>query len=363
MLICFASVVSQSSLGQNVIEIPLVVHVVYHFPHDSIQADLIQTIITDSVNADLRRQNSDAIYTQTAYLPIAADTEIEFKFAQNDPDGNPTNGIIYHYTDSVNLDWNNHAVMYDSLGGADPWDECRYFNLWIWQSGTSIIHNNQWSGNPIGMVVGNFVFTEEMEHKLYRILTHEVGHFFGVPHFLGTPACSDDGISDTPVQSGIPDPATAAANPDSIFVESNCSPLPSGQLANNFMSLTNPYFMNHMNMFTLGQKERMRNSIATYFPGYIDPEASCFTSVKEKENEFEFEVYPNPSGGIVKISAGRITNGNGVLSVSDILGRDVHNQALPDSEHQVIELELPAGTYFVTISGESFSSTQKVVVN
>lgn len=363
MLILFASVVSQSSLGQNVIEIPLVVHVVYHFPEDSVRAELIQTVILDSVNADLRRQNLDAIHTQTSYLPIAADTEIEFKFAQVDPDGNPTAGVEYYYTDSLNLDWGAHAIMYDSLGGANPWDECRYFNLWIWQAGLSATFNNQWNGEPIGMVVRNSMFNEQADAKLYRVLTHEIGHFFGVPHFLATPQCVDDGIYDTPIQSDFPNIAASYNNPDSIFEETSCDPIPEGQLAGNYMTYTTPYAMQHMNMFTIGQKERMRSFIAERFPGYIDPEVSCFTSISEKEDFNGFEIYPNPSDGIVNIEAKRLPNENVTLSVRDVLGREIHLQHLLLNEHKRTNLELNPGMYFLTISGQTFSSTEKVIVN
>lgn len=361
-LICFTLLFAKETLSQNVIRIPLVVHVLYNQIEDSIPAELIQTIILDSVNADFRRQNLNAIYTQTAYLPIAADTEIEFRFADTDPDGNPTTGIIYEYTDETSFNWQeNRGMMHDSLGGADPWDECHYMNLWICRMGYYVESENSWSLAPVGMAAGSSIFTETSVFPYYRNITHQLGHFLSLNSFYPSSQCLDtDGVSDTPIQSDYVPPQYAYQYPDSIFQETTCDPIPEGRMAGNFMMATNPAYIQHMNMFTLGQKERMRNFISEHFPGYIDPNVSCFTGIEEEAVDRGFEVYPNPSSGRVMISV-KEPSGNLELQVRDVTGRELSRQSWSPT-NTPRELQLPSGIYFITLSGELFRQSKKVVV-
>jgi hypothetical protein len=358
-------VLSMRLEAQNVIQVPLVVHVLYNQPSDSIPPELIQTIILDSVNADFRRQNLNAIYTQTAYLPIAADTEIEFQFAQVDPNGNPTTGIIYKYTETPHFYRQfGRDMMYDSLGGADPWDECRYLNLWVCGLNSTIEYENQWnSASPLGVVVDRGVLTVVTPHKLYHYLTHYFGHFLGLGSFYPSSQCFDsDGIADTPIQSAYVNPQIAYDNPDSIFQETTCSPIPEGQMAGNFMMATNSFFIKYMNMFTLGQKERMHNFIFEHFPGYQNPEVSCFTGIVEEDERTKtgFEVYPNPSTGQVTLTAKASTQ-NLALKVWDANGREIMSESW-SAVNGPKELQLSSGLYYITLSGDSFSESKKVVI-
>lgn len=83
--------VSLSSTAQ-VIQIPTVVHVLWHTEQQNIPDSMIHDIIAKT-NMDLRRQNADAWQTPEHFLPVAADTEIELLLASTDPDGNETDGI------------------------------------------------------------------------------------------------------------------------------------------------------------------------------------------------------------------------------------------------------------------------------
>lgn len=351
-----------SSFAQDVVRIPIVVHVLYNDVADSIPAGMIETIILDSVNADFRRQNADTVFTQTAYRPIAADTEIEFRFAETDPQGDPTSGILYRHTDTQTFNWDdNRGMMYDSLGGSDPWDQCHYLNIWICPMGHQVQYANSWEAiSPVGIAVGTSVVAQSFS-KYYRFLTHEFAHFLQVPPFRATPQCLDDGIHDTPVQSSNPHPAVASENPDSIFVETTCDPIPEGKLAGNFMMVSNGFTFQYMNMFTLGQKERMRSFIFEQFPGYTDPAISCFTSVKEVRKG-EFKVYPNPSTGRVSITVERPPDGDAVLSVHDLTGRELMRRAWPSTGSTSEMLDLPRGMYFVTLTTEAWSSSRKIVI-
>ena len=72
-------------------------HVVY-----KTQQNVADEVVEDQMailNQDFRRLNPDTVDTREVFLPVAADAEIEFVLATEDPDGNPTNGIIHYQTE------------------------------------------------------------------------------------------------------------------------------------------------------------------------------------------------------------------------------------------------------------------------
>ena len=72
-----------------VVTIPVVFHVLYNTDDENIsEAQVLSQL--QILNDDFRRLNSD----QDNIWPQAADTQIEFCLASQDPNGNPTNGIL-----------------------------------------------------------------------------------------------------------------------------------------------------------------------------------------------------------------------------------------------------------------------------
>src|SRR5665213_654862 len=83
----------QNSMStQSVITVPVVVHVLWHTAAQNIADQQVQSQIT-VLNQDHSRTNTDAGNTPAAFLPVAANTTIQFCLAQRDPNGNATNGI------------------------------------------------------------------------------------------------------------------------------------------------------------------------------------------------------------------------------------------------------------------------------
>ena len=76
----------------NVITIPVVVHIVYRTAAQNISNAQVQSQI-QVLNEDFRRLNADAVNTPSLFQSVAADAEIQFCLATRDPLGNPTNGI------------------------------------------------------------------------------------------------------------------------------------------------------------------------------------------------------------------------------------------------------------------------------
>lgn len=72
-----------------------------------------------------------------------------------------------------------------------------------------------------------------------------------------------------------------------------------------------------------------------------------------------FAMYPNPSNGIVNISATETVN----IDIIDVTGKTVH-QAKSLENNSIIDLSsLPKGVYLVKVSGEKTNTTEKLILN
>jgi PKD repeat protein len=96
--------------GETVYRVPVVVHIVWNTAAENLSDAVIQTQI-DKLNEDYRRMNADTTNTRAIFQPVAADANIEFYLATEDPDGNPTNGIVRTQTD---------RTEFSATAGIDP---------------------------------------------------------------------------------------------------------------------------------------------------------------------------------------------------------------------------------------------------
>ena len=77
--------------------LPTVVHIIYRDENDAWNISNAQVLSQIQVlNEDFMRQNPDTGNTPIAFRPVASNSDIQFCLAQQDPSGNPTNGIIRH---------------------------------------------------------------------------------------------------------------------------------------------------------------------------------------------------------------------------------------------------------------------------
>jgi hypothetical protein len=77
-----------------------------------------------------------------------------------------------------------------------------------------------------------------------------------------------------------------------------------------------------------------------------------------------FRVWPNPTRGIVNLTASR-TGADALVSVHDVLGRCVLTRTLEPSNPRALSLDLrglAAGVYLVKVSDGGHSTAQKLVV-
>jgi hypothetical protein len=257
---------SVSSQTGGIITIPVVVHVIHNG-----QALGVAPNITDSqVQSQITVMNND--FRRLAGTPgfntntVGVDTQIQFALAQQDPNGNPTNGI-----NRVNLcqaSWSTGAID-STVKPATIWDPTSYLNMWsVNFSDTSLLGYAQFpdasglgglntSGGAAATdgVVANYstfgsvnyndgTFLLNAPYNQGRTMTHEVGHWIGLRHIWGDGSCASDFCADTPTAN--------TANfgcPTIVNCDSN-----GNEMVQNYMDYSDD---SCMNIYTQNQKDRM----------------------------------------------------------------------------------------------------------
>lgn len=247
---------------EEVITIPVVVHIVYSNTVGNISDAQIYSQL-DILNEDFRRTNADALNTPNVFLDRAADIEIEFCLATKDPNGFPTTGINRKSTNKTTFDISQNEVKFSNQGGVDAWPTDRYLNIWVCNNLRSdglsgVLGYAQFpetgSAQTDGVVIIHSAFgntgTVEFPYTEGRTTTHEVGHWLNLRHIWGDGNCNqDDFVDDTP-RSNTPN---YGCNTNLNNCTNESPDL--NDMVQNYMDYSNDACQN---MFTLGQKARMR---------------------------------------------------------------------------------------------------------
>ncbi len=244
--------------------IPVVVHVIHRGEEIGFGSNISEAQFVDQLrilNEDFGRQNADTSNTRGLFRQVAADPDIEFVLARQDPDGLPTSGVVRLPGTRLSYSLRDE----NELGRISQWSADHYLNIWVAplrnNAGGSLLGfvpessipgwNNQFS-NPVvdGVVIDyrNFGSLGELRSSANRgrTTTHEVGHFLGLYHIWGDGGCDrEDFVDDTPPQAK----SSVGCPPDTA---NSCGSL---DMYENFMDYTDN---GCMNMFTQGQKDRMR---------------------------------------------------------------------------------------------------------
>ena len=279
-----------NSKASSVITIPVVVHVVYNNSTENISDAQIQSQI-DVLNEDFRRLNTDASSTPLTFQSVAADVEVNFCLASQDPNQIMTTGITRTLTSQSSFDNNGiDAVKYTSLGGKDAWNTNDYLNIWVCNLSSGLLGYANFPGNgnsQIDGVVCDYKFfgntgTATAPFNLGRTTTHEVGHWLNLRHIWGDSNCGDDFCNDTPTQFG-----PNGGCPSFPYV--TCANGPNGDMFMNYMDYTDDACMN---MFTEDQKTRMIDAINTHRSDLLTSNG-CSADVYGCMNSFAFNYNPN----------------------------------------------------------------------
>ncbi len=249
---------NQKMSGTIQFVIPVVFHVIHEYGFENIsKAQVLDAV--EVMNKSFQKLYADSVDVALAFRSIIADSQIEFRLAQIDPNGNCTDGI----TRTVSSFTHNAS---DNVKGLIQWPSNKYFNIWVVANIASGAAGYAYypgaAANIDGVVIlhnyTGYIGTNSGSNYGARSLTHEAGHWLNLPHTWGSTNnpglaanCSDDDfVQDTPNTIGV-------ANFSCDTTQVTCGSLDNVQ---NYMD----YASCHL-MFTEGQKLRMHaalNSIA-----------------------------------------------------------------------------------------------------
>ncbi len=253
----------------GILYFPVVFHVIHKYGFENIS----QAQINDAIrvlNEDFRKVSGTNGGSSTD--PLASDMQYEFRLAQFDPNGQPTNGVNRIYNTGTDN-------AQDPQKALSRWDSKRYYNIWAVNTiynttpGTTILGYAQfpYQINSQGSTDGVMVRADQVgvidigsTSQQGRTLTHESGHWVGLYHpfqngCVGNTAsnCASQGdqVCDTP-------PVSTSTNgcPTSRNSCTNDVPDKPDQIKN-YMDYADG---NCMNLFTVGQKTRGDQMVTAY---------------------------------------------------------------------------------------------------
>ena len=254
---------------EEIYQIPVVFHIIHRGEPVGLGVNLTEEKILEQLsilNEDFRRLNADTVNTPEEFLPVAADTKIEFVMAKRDPEGLPTNGIVRKQGSLESYRYSDIQSQSDELilKAESYWPAEQYLNFWITDltaptlgyssfpfsnlEGINEIWNNEFRD---GVVVDyKFIGLNDDTgtfNSFGRTATHELGHFLGLKHVNGDGGCSvDDFCEDTPNQNTL----YGGQCPSSSRISCDNS-----DMYSNYLNYTDDACMN---IFSEDQKERMR---------------------------------------------------------------------------------------------------------
>jgi hypothetical protein len=254
-----------------------------------------------------------------------------------------------------------------SDGGIDAWDADSYLNIWVCDLQDDILGFSSLPGfadEDDGVVINYKFFGDGFgavsPYNLGRTTTHEVGHYLGLSHIWGDDgdACSgSDLIADTPNQAGENYGCPAFPLTDDCTID------PPGVMFMNYMDYTNDACMN---LFTEGQKTKMRIILETVRSSLLFSAAGCNEIVPVPGAIAELNVNPNPTNGLFTISIINFEGTELQLTIYNAHGQIIEHRAEEPVvvANEYFELEtLPDGMYFVSAFNGTYTLTAKFIKN
>ncbi|UOB15920.1 zinc metalloprotease [Abyssalbus ytuae] len=226
--------------SDGVLEIPVVFHVIYRTSSENIPNSQLQDQL-DILNEDFNMNNPGRNTIPGEFTPVEANIGVRFVLQD----------VIRKYNSKRR--WNpDDRMKFTSQGGSDVVNPQEYLNIWIVNNmpyqGGNILGYAQFPGgswSTDGVVLDYRVTGYTAWGFTGRTATHEVGHWMNLRHIWGDGGCgASDFVADTPDSDG---PSSGCP----IYPQVNCG---TNDMTMNFMDYSNDECMN---MFTLGQKDRM----------------------------------------------------------------------------------------------------------
>jgi hypothetical protein len=258
----------------GIITIPVVVHVIHNGEAVGTAPNITDAQVESQItvfNQDFRRMINTPGYNTN---PIGADIQIQFALAQQDPSGNPTNGI--HRVNLCQSSWSTTEID-NVVKPTTIWDSSLYMNMWsVKFTNSQLLGYAQFPNTNLAGLVGqggasntdgvvcNYTtfgssalndgtFLTNAPFDRGRTMTHEVGHYLGLLHtFQG-------GCNNTEGDYCLDTPASASATSGCPTNRNSCTTLSGNDMVENYMDYS---YDTCMNIFTNDQKARIATVLA-----------------------------------------------------------------------------------------------------
>jgi PKD repeat protein len=176
---------SQVSRNGDPYIIPVVFHVIHNYGPENISDAQIYDGI-EQANIQLRKLNADTTDIVDAFKSIAADTEIEIRLAQIDPNGNCTSGITRTVSTLTYIA--DHSVK-----SLIQWPPDKYLNIYVCNQAAGLAGHAmmpaeadtipEWDGIVMQHSYVGTIGTSDPFRR--TVLTHEIGHYLNLQHIWG----------------------------------------------------------------------------------------------------------------------------------------------------------------------------------
>ena len=284
--------------------IPVVIHVFHDDDTAKLNLAQIQSGLA-ILNEDIQGLNADFNTVIPRFDSIKASLDIQFCLASIDPDGNPTNGVVYH----------NDSLKMHNMGDlfVHAWDNYKYLNIYLprytggsWSLFTAYAYypstadaNQNRGGVFYSSIRWGYGSQSELSQgdEWASVVTHEIGHWLGLFHTFEN-GCNSNGdfIADTPPTKGGGIQLSGCLNNDyTCGVPTNGS---------NYMD----YNHRCKKMFTQDQVDKMEaalqlpSRVTLWSPSNLVA-TGCAQQVSIQEEEYlSIKVYPNPASDHVVVN-------------------------------------------------------------
>lgn len=363
----------------DVINIPVVVHVIHNQPQNIIGGSGNPNISEEQIRSQIRILNEDyrKLPGSPGYNehPAGVDTKISFYLADFDPNGAATNGITRTYYEAKSTF--NPYTDAPLLANIISWPTDQYLNIWVCAlsgnylgvaqfpsvSGVPGLDNNQANqALTDGVIIdyrsfGDRGAVQNNDYNQGRTATHEIGHWLGLLHIWGDARCGDDYCDDTPWAE-----SSNTTSCNERF--SNCRGTTSRNMIENYMDYSPDRCMN---IFTFNQMERM-HAVLELSPRRASLVANARKLRLEESEQLQVRVFPNPIvGKELKVEVRHQGFKDVEIAIADLQGKiySVEKFTKIWSREIVTQVgNLTRGVYLVIVTNESGEKqSSKFVVN